>query len=72
MVMSAHDLPAVAWSSVSDAARRALGLPPVAVVAGAQADLMAVPAATLREAIAYGPGGRKVWKRGTRFDEIQR
>ena len=34
MIMSAHDLPAVAWSAVTEAARRTLGLPPVAVAAG--------------------------------------
>ena len=44
MIMSAHDLPAVAWSAVTDAARRTLGLPPVAIAAGAPADLMAVRA----------------------------
>ncbi|HEX4981185.1 MAG TPA: amidohydrolase family protein, partial [Ilumatobacteraceae bacterium] len=52
MIMSVHDLPAVAWSAVTVAPRRALGLPPVAVTAGAPADLMAVRAATVREAIA--------------------
>ena len=71
MIMSAHDLPAVAWSAVTDAARTALGLPPVAVVAGAPADLMAVRATTVREAIANGPAGRLVWKRGVRIDETE-
>jgi cytosine deaminase len=72
MVMAAHDLPAVAWSAVTEASRRTLGLPPVAITAGAPADLMAVSANTVREAIATGPPGRQVWKRGVRIDEIQR
>jgi len=72
MIMSVHDLPAVAWSAVTVAPRRALGLPPVAVTAGAPADLMAVRAATVREAIATGPAARRVWKRGVPIDEIER
>ena len=71
MIMAAHDLPAVAWSAVTDAARTALGLPPVAVAAGAPADLLAVRATTVREAIANGPPGRLVWKRGVRIDETE-
>jgi cytosine/creatinine deaminase len=72
MIMSVHDLPAVAWSAVTEASRRTLGLPPVAITAGAPADLMAVRAETVREAIATGPASRRVWKRGVRIDEIQR
>jgi cytosine deaminase len=71
MIMSVHDLPAVAWSAVTDTARTALELPPVAVAAGAPADLMAVRAATVREAIANGPAPRLVWKRGVRIDETE-
>jgi cytosine deaminase len=71
MIMSVHDLPAVAWSAVTDASRRTLGLPPVTITAGAPADLLAVRADTVREAIATGPPGRRVWKRGIRIDEIQ-
>ncbi|MGH9134137.1 MAG: amidohydrolase family protein, partial [Ilumatobacteraceae bacterium] len=72
MIMSAHDLPSVAWSTVTDAARRTLGLAPVSVTAGAPADLMAVRATTIREAIAYGPAERRVWKRGVPIDETER
>jgi cytosine deaminase len=72
MIMSVHDLPAVAWSSVTEAPRRALGLPAAAVTPGAPADLMAVRAATVREAIATGPPGRLVWRRGVRIDETER
>ena len=71
MIMSVHDLPAVAWSAVTDTARTALELPPVAVAAGAPADLTAVRAATVREAIANGPARRLVWKRGVRIDETE-
>ena len=31
---------------------------------GAPADLVAVPAATVREAIAFGPTARRVWRAG--------
>jgi cytosine deaminase len=72
MIMSVHDLPAVAWSSVTEAPRRALGLPAAAITPGAPADLMAVRAATVREAIATGPCGRRVWRRGVRIDETER
>jgi cytosine deaminase len=71
MIMTVHDLPAVAWSAVTDASRATLGMPPVAVTAGAPADLMAVRAATVREAIATGTA-RRVWKRGVRIDETER
>jgi hypothetical protein len=33
---------------------------------------MAVRAATVREAIATGPPGRRVWRRGVRIDETER
>jgi cytosine deaminase len=72
MIMTVHDLPAVAWSAVTEASRRTLGLPPVAVAAGAPADLMAVRAATLREAIATGSADRRVWKRGVPIHETER
>jgi cytosine deaminase len=71
MIMTAHDLPAVAWSAVTDASRTTLGMPPVAVTAGAPADLIAVRAATVREAIATGTA-RRVWKRGVPINETER
>jgi cytosine deaminase len=64
MVMAGHLSPAEAFHAVSTASRAALGLPAVSVVAGAPAELIALPAAGLREAIAVAPGGRIVVHRG--------
>jgi cytosine/creatinine deaminase len=66
MVMAAHELPAQAWTSVSDAPARALGRR-AELAPGARADLVAVRAATVREAIAFGPSDRIVWRRGARL-----
>lgn len=64
MVMAAHLLPADAYASVSTRARRAMGLASNTVEVGGFADLVAVPAASIREAIAMGPGDRVVVKAG--------
>ena len=62
MIMAAHLLPADAWAAVSTDAARVLGRAGAAGLAeGAPADLLAVPAATLREAIAFAPAGRRRW-----------
>jgi cytosine deaminase len=66
MIMAAHDLPDQAWRSVSDAPARAMGRRAELEV-GAGADLVAVRAATVREAIAFGPSDRIVWHRGARL-----
>lgn len=64
MIIAAHLLPAAALDAVTADARHVLGLPPVAVRPGDPADLVAVPAATVREAIAMGPPGRVVVRAG--------
>jgi cytosine/creatinine deaminase len=64
MILTAHDLPHTAWAAVSTDARRVLGLPGGTIAVGAPADLVAVPAATLREAIADGSSSRRVFRRG--------
>ena len=64
MVMSAHLLPHEAWSSVTDNAALTMRLDAVSVAPGDRADLLAVRAATVREAIAFGPNDRMVWHRG--------
>ena len=64
MVMLAHLLPEQALQSVSSNVRVALGLPALTVAAGSLADLVAVPARTAREALAYGPAQRIVLRRG--------
>jgi cytosine deaminase len=70
MVMTAHLLPHEAWSIVSDDAAEVVGLAPVSVTPGDQADLLAVRAATVREAIAFGPNDRMVWHRGRTVPSI--
>ncbi len=64
MVMAGHLLPDEAWQAVSSASRRALGLAAAGVEVGAVADLVAIRAESLREAIAMGPTGRVVLKAG--------
>jgi cytosine deaminase len=64
MVMAGHYLPADAFVACTAAGRRALGLEPVEVVVGAPAELVAIPAADVRRAIANQPGGRLTVHRG--------
>lgn len=64
MVMAAHLLPDEALASVSGIARVAIGLAPGAIETGARADLVALPARTVREAIAMGPQPRLVISAG--------
>jgi cytosine deaminase len=70
MVMAAHLLPIEAWTAVSDAPRKALGLSHRGVELGEPADLVAVRASTLREAIGFGSSDRLVWRRGVLRSEI--
>ena len=65
MIMAAHDLPAQAWKSVSTDAARVMGRR-AEIAPGAPAHLIAVRADTLREAIAFGPADRIVWRHGQR------
>jgi len=65
MVMAAHDLPVQAWQSVSSDAAKVLGRR-AEIAPGAPADLIAVRAGTVREAIAFGPSDRIVWRNGQR------
>jgi cytosine/creatinine deaminase len=64
MVLVAHLQPAEAWSYVTERAALATGRPPARIAAGEPADLIVVPARSLREAIATGAPGRRVWRRG--------
>jgi cytosine deaminase len=64
MVLTAHLPPEDAWLCVTEMAARATGLPPARIAAGEPADLIAVPASSLREAIAMGGPARRVWRRG--------
>lgn len=67
MIMAAHDLPATAWDAVSTRAAAVMGRRSE-IAPGAPANLLAVRAATLREAIAFGPPDRIVWRNGRRVD----
>jgi cytosine deaminase len=64
MIMAGHLLPHEAWHTVSDAGARALGRR-ASIEPGFRAHLLAARAATVREAIAFGPGDRVVWRHGT-------
>jgi cytosine deaminase len=64
MVMTSHLSPAEAWDAVSANSARLMRLESVSVAPGDRADLVAVRAATVREAIAFGPNDRMVWHRG--------
>jgi cytosine deaminase len=64
LVMAAHRQPARAWEMVSTGARSAMGLEPVRIEPGAPAELMAIPAASVGEAVAAAPGDRLVVHRG--------
>jgi cytosine deaminase len=61
MIMTAHLLPDDALHSVSAASRLAMGMVPTDPAAG---DFVAVRAATVREAIAFGPPQRIVVRHG--------
>jgi cytosine deaminase len=64
MIMATHLLPDEALASVSSVARVALGLAPLSIEPGARADLIALPARSVREAIAMGPQPRLVISAG--------
>lgn len=64
MVLAGHDSVGDAYAAVSTWARQLLGLPPVAVVAGAPAELLAVRAGSVREAIATASPDRMVFHGG--------
>ena len=64
MILTAHLLPAEAWDMVSTDARRAIGVAPAALEVGGSADLLAVKASTIREAIAFAPADRVIIRRG--------
>ena len=64
MVMAGHLLPEEAWTAVSASSRRVLGLSPAGLEVGDTADFVAIPSASLREALAMGPTNRVVLKAG--------
>jgi cytosine deaminase len=64
LVMAAHLDVGAAYDAVSNAARRAMGLPIAGPEVGAVADLLAVRAPTLRAAVADAPADRIVVRAG--------
>jgi cytosine deaminase len=71
MIMTSHLLPADAWASVTDRAADVTGAAPASCAPGSPADLVAIRAATVREAIAFGSADRQVWRRGVRVGETR-
>lgn len=67
MIMTAHMLPHEAWASVSGVSAHVTGFGDQTIEAGQPADLVAARAATVREAIAFGPTDRIVWRNGKRL-----
>jgi cytosine deaminase len=64
LVLAGHLTVEQAYDAVSRSARRAMGLPAVRIAPGFPADLVALPARTLREAMARRPGHRLVIRHG--------
>ena len=60
LVAAGHVTPEQAYAAVSSGARAAMGLPPLQIEAGFPAELLAVRAASLREAVAMASQGRIV------------
>jgi cytosine deaminase len=64
LVMAGHLLPDEAYDAVSTMARDVLGLPPVCIEPGCPAELLAVKASGVREAVAMAPADRVVIHQG--------
>ncbi|TFH16276.1 MAG: hydrolase [Acidimicrobiales bacterium] len=71
MIMTSHLLPDEAWASVTDNAAAATNAGAAACTAGSPADLVAIRATTVREAIAFGSPDRLVWRNGVRIGETR-
>ena len=64
LVAAGHLQPAEAYHAVSVVLRCAMGLPAVAIAPGAPAELLAVRASTVREAVAFVLADRVVFHHG--------
>ncbi len=64
LVMAGHESPQLAYEAVSNDARRALGLREISIGVGETADLLAIRAGSLREAIATAHPDRVVIRAG--------
>jgi len=66
MIATAHLLPDQALDAVTSQVYAALARDVPELEVGRPANLVALPCATVREAIAFGPAHRRVWHRGRR------
>ena len=64
MVMAGHLLPEDAYASVSSRARRAMGLAEVTIAVGSPAELLALPGASVGDAMARADQQRMVFHQG--------
>ena len=64
LVMAGHQTPDDAYRMVSNDVREGIGLPRLGIEVGSRADLMAIDAASPREAMADSPMSRRVYKGG--------
>ena len=64
MIMAGHVLPPAAYAMVSNAVRHTMGLREAGTSPGDIADLVILPATTVRESIAFAPPGRVVIRAG--------
>ncbi len=72
LVVAGHLTPGAAYDAVSTSARAVMGLPPVEVAVGSPAELLAIRAASLTEAIGAADGDRLVWHAGRLVARSQR
>ena len=70
MVMAGHLLPVDAYAACSTAGRHALGLASNAIQAGSAADLVAIRAGSLREAVSFQPSDRLVVRSGVPMPRV--
>jgi len=64
LVTAGHRTLEQAWSMVGPQARAVIGAAPAAPEPGARADLVAIRARSVQEAIAFAPADRWVWRAG--------
>jgi cytosine deaminase len=64
LVMAGHLAPAEAWHAVSAAGRTAMGLPPVSLLPGDPAEILAIRGSSLTDAVARASDERIVVHRG--------
>ena len=64
LVVAGQLSPATAHELVGSKAREVMGLPPLTIAPGSQADLVAVAGSSLREAIAHASEDRLVFRKG--------